>query len=514
MPKWLRDAVFYEIYPQSFMDSNGDGIGDFDGIIEKLDYIKELGCNAIWMNPCYDSPFRDAGYDVRDYKKAAARYGSNEDLIRLFGEVHKRGMHILLDLVPGHTSEEHEWFKESAKTECNEYSERYIWTDGWMRAPSGLNYVAGETPRNGVYVLNFFKCQPALNYGFLNPTESWQKGLDDPACIATREAVKDIMRFWLAAGCDGFRVDMADSLVKKDDEKKSGTSMVWKDIRKMLDESYPEAALVSEWNMPQFAIPAGFHMDFFLDWTGNGYNLLLRNMENGRNNSFFKKDSDRSILDFFDEYLEKYEKIKTQGSYSLITGNHDTTRVSHFLDARELKLAYAFLFTMPGNPFIYYGDEIGMRYLNLPSKEGGYTRTGSRTPMQWDDTVNHGFSKADAKDLYLPVDTAEDAPTVVGQQKDPASILNTVKAILAIRNSHDELKDNANLELVYAKKDERAFAYRRGSMLMLCNPSDMEVFISGKTINTNGEKVYEIGNTACHENGYALGAQSFGIYEL
>ena len=514
MPRWLKDAVFYEIYPQSFMDSNVDGIGDFNGIIEKLDYIKELGCNAIWMNPCYDSPFRDAGYDVRDYKKTAARYGSNDDLIRLFGEVHKRGMHILLDLVPGHTSEEHEWFKESSKIESNEYSERYIWTDGWFCAPSGLNYVAGETPRNGVYVLNFFKCQPALNYGFLNPTERWQKGIDDPACIATREAIKDIMRFWLDAGCDGFRVDMADSLVKKDDDKKSGTSIIWKDIRKMLDESYPEAALVSEWNMPQFAIPAGFHMDFFLDWTGNGYNLLLRNMENGRNNSFFKKDSDRSILDFFNEYLEKYEKIKAQGSYSLITGNHDTTRVSHFLDERELKLAYAFLFTMPGNPFIYYGDEIGMRYLDLPSKEGGYTRTGSRTPMQWDNTLNHGFSKADAKDLYLPTDSSEDAPTVAGQQKDPDSILNTVKAVLAIRNSHDELKDNANLELVYAKKDERAFAYRRGSLLMLCNPSDVEVVISGDALSSSGEKLYEIGNTACRENGYALGGQSFGIYGL
>ena len=124
MPTWLNDAVFYEIYPQSFMDSNGDGIGDFQGIIDKLDYIRGLGCNAIWMNPCYDSPFQDAGYDVRDYQKAAARYGSNDDLVRLFEAVHKRDMHILLDLVPGHTSEEHEWFKLSSKAEPNEYSDR------------------------------------------------------------------------------------------------------------------------------------------------------------------------------------------------------------------------------------------------------------------------------------------------------------------------------------------------------------------------------------------------------
>ena len=124
---WLKNAVFYEIYPQSFKDTNGDGIGDFNGIIEKLPYIKSLGCNAIWMNPCYDSPFKDAGYDVRDHKKVASRYGTEEDLVRLFQEAHKLGIRILLDLVPGHTSEEHPWFQESGKAEENEYSSRYIW---------------------------------------------------------------------------------------------------------------------------------------------------------------------------------------------------------------------------------------------------------------------------------------------------------------------------------------------------------------------------------------------------
>ncbi|MBD5495693.1 MAG: glycosylase [Lachnospiraceae bacterium] len=514
MPKWLKDAVFYEIYPQSFKDSNGDGIGDFNGIIEKLDYIKGLGCNAIWMNPCYDSPFSDAGYDVRDYKKTAARYGSNEDLIRLFDEVHKRDMHILLDLVPGHTSEEHEWFIESRKAEKNAYSDRYIWTDSWFHSPEGLNYVAGESPRNGTYVLNFFKCQPALNYGFLHPDKPWQKGISDAACIATREALKDIMRFWLDRGCDGFRVDMADSLVKKDDEKKSGTSEVWKDIRKMLDESYPEAALVSEWNNPQIAIPAGFHMDFFLDWVGNGYNLLMRDVSDGKNNSIFHKDSDRSILDFMDEYMEKYEKIKEQGYYCLITGNHDTIRASYYLNVSELKLVYAFMLTMPGNPFIYYGDEIGMRYMQLETKEGGYTRTGSRTPMQWDDTKNHGFSTAAAEALYLPVDLSEDAPTAAGQEKDKDSLLNVVKDVLTIRNGNEDLKENANLEILYAKREERAFAYRRGNLLMVCNPSGQDAAMEGKTLPTAGEKLYQIGEVD-HQNGkYVLGEQSFAIWKL
>ena len=214
--KWLKDTVFYEIYPQSFYDTNGDGIGDINGITAKLDYIKSLGCNALWINPCFDSPFKDAGYDVRDYKKVAPRYGTNEDLYHLFEEAHKKGVRVLLDLVPGHTSEEHPWFRESQKTEKNEYSDRFIWTDFCFHGASGLPYVGGESERSGCYILNFFKCQPALNYGFLKVTEPWQKSFRDPAAIATREALKDIMRFWLSHGCDGFRVDMASSLVKND----------------------------------------------------------------------------------------------------------------------------------------------------------------------------------------------------------------------------------------------------------------------------------------------------------
>ena len=169
IPAWLENAIFYEIYPQSFMDSNNDGIGDFKGIIQKLDYIKELGCNAIWMNPCFDSPFGDAGYDVADYYKAAPRYGTNDDLKLLFEEVHKRGMHILLDLVPGHTSTEHKWFKESLKAEKNEFSDRYVWTDSIWEEPEGMGCIRGISDRDGSCAVNFFSHQPALNYGFYNP---------------------------------------------------------------------------------------------------------------------------------------------------------------------------------------------------------------------------------------------------------------------------------------------------------------------------------------------------------
>ena len=149
MKEWLKDAVFYEIYPQSFYDSNGDGIGDIPGIIEKLDYIRSLGCNALWINPCFDSPFKDAGYDVRDYKKVAPRYGTNEDLVRLFGTAHEKGIRVLLDLVPGHTSEEHEWFRQSSQAEPNEYSDRFIWTNSCFTPGDGMPFIGGETERNG-----------------------------------------------------------------------------------------------------------------------------------------------------------------------------------------------------------------------------------------------------------------------------------------------------------------------------------------------------------------------------
>lgn len=514
MTEWLKNAIFYEIYPQSFKDSNGDGIGDINGMIEKLDYIKGLGCNAIWMNPCYDSPFKDAGYDVRDYKKVAERYGTEEDLCRLFEQVHARDMHILLDLVPGHTSEEHPWFIESSKGEKNAYSGRYIWTEQWFQRAEGFPYVAGERERNGAYVLNFFKCQPALNYGFLEPKESWQKPLWHPDCMANRAAITDIMCYWLEKGCDGFRVDMADSLVKNDDEVKSGTCQVWRDIISGVQAQYPDVALVSEWNNPASAIGmAGFQMDFFLDWHGNGYNLLMRDYDDtGRDESFFKKDSRRSILDFLDEYLPKYESIKDKGFYCLITGNHDTIRAAYHLEERELKLAYAFLFTMPGAPFLYYGDEIGMHYQELPSKEGGYTRTGSRTPMQWSNDLNCGFSTAKGELLYLPVEQGEQVPNVAEQEKREDSLLHTVRDILAIRRRFTDFENHTNLQIVYADRDRRSFAYQRGSLMMLCNPSGQEETIELPGFSEDAwTQVYGIGAGSCGQGAYTMGAQSFLI---
>ena len=482
--KWLKDAVFYEIYPQSFYDANGDGIGDFQGIIEKLDYVKSLGCNALWINPCFDSPFHDAGYDVRDYKKVAPRYGTNNDLYRLFDIAHQKGIRVLLDLVPGHTSEQHPWFIESQKAGRNAYSGRYIWTNCWIQGGAGLTAIGGECERDGTYIVNFFKCQPALNYGFLHPTEDWQAPMDHPDAIATREAMKDVMRFWLDRGCDGFRVDMADSLVKNDDDRKSATSAIWRDVREMMDEDYPEAALVSEWSNPVLAInQAGFHMDFYLDHHYNGYNTLLRDYETeGGDRSYFMKDSGGDIRRFLQDYLPKYEQTRENGYISMVTCNHDTPRPARTLSADELKLVYAFFLTMPGVPFIYYGDEIGMRYLDIPTKEGGYQRTGSRTPMQWDRSRNMGFSTAREEQLYLPLDPGPEAPCVEDQAADENSLFSEVCRLTALRHRFEDLQADAAFEVIRAVADA-PFVYKRGVLILALNPSSKQAVWSADMLN-------------------------------
>ena len=342
---WLKNSVFYEIYPQSFYDSNSDGIGDLRGITVKLDYIKNLGCNAIWINPIYDSPFMDAGYDVRDYKKIAPRYGTMEDFEHLLEQAHKKDMRILLDLVPGHTSDTHEWF-QSAKTGFpTPHDDRYIFTKCVWDAPSEYRMMCGICERDGNYMVNYFSSQPALNYGFYEVTHpEWQFSSDSPEAWATVDALKDIMRFWLDKGIDGFRVDMADSLVKNDDDKVA-TAKIWRNIREMMDNDYPDAVLISEWSNPLRAIVnAGFHADFYLDHQGNGYNELFRKRAtpDGDNLSFFADGAHGDITAFLADYVPAYLCSKDHGYISFITNNHDMPRAPFYMSEWMVQLSPAF----------------------------------------------------------------------------------------------------------------------------------------------------------------------------
>lgn len=512
MSKWLDNAIFYEIYPQSFNDTNADGIGDFQGIIEKLDYIKELGCNAIWMNPCFASPFGDAGYDVADYYMAAPRYGTNEDLKRLFGEAHKREMHVLLDLVPGHTSTEHKWFKESVKAEKNEFTDRYVWTDSIWESPDNMGSLRGISDRDGSCAVNFFSHQPALNYGYYKPEKSWQQSTDAEGPKGTVEEMKNVMRFWLQMGCDGFRVDMAGSLVKNDEEGK-GTICLWQNVRDFLDKEFPQATMVSEWGEPDKSLQGGFHMDFLLHFGPSHYNDLFRCEE-----PFFSGRGKGDISEFVNKYMESYEKSEKKGLMCIPSGNHDMDRLARSIHGDELKIAFAFLLSMPGAPFIYYGDEIGMRYVeNLTSVEGGYGRTGSRSPMQWDNGVNAGFSTAPKEKLYIKQDDALDRPTVQNQMADGHSLYNEIKKLIAIRQSIPALQSKGEIEFVYAKKNEYPFAYLRSwgdeKILVVINPAQKDVSFACNYLPI--ETVYYFGKEVSAKNGQLqVPAGSAGFYRV
>ena len=498
-PEWLKKAVFYQIYPASFADSNGDGMGDLQGIVGHLDYLNTLGVNAIWINPCFCSSFHDGGYDVTDFCHVDPRFGTDADLDLLITEAHKRKIRVCLDIVAGHTSINHPWFRASAQAEPNQYSNYYIWTDDWMRSADGYSMEAGIGDRNGCFLINYFSVQPALNYGFakVDPRQPWQLPVTHPDVQKVREELKNIFRFYLERGVDGFRVDMACSLVKNDPGKKE-TIKLWREIREILDREYPEAILISEWSYAPQALKAGFHCDFMIHCGTPGYTTLFRNegkrdifrkfirerffepdgndYRTPNRNSYFDAEGKGSAKMFFDIYLKHWEQTRRRGFISLPSGNHDLPRISDFRSEQELKTVFAFLLTMPGVPFIYYGDEIGMRnQKGLPGKEGGYTRTQARTPMQWNHSKNLGFSTAEPGELYLPTDPSPDAPTVESQQKVSDSLWCCVQKLIALRLSSSALQACGKIKLLHCDYPTvylRSFGRER--FLIALQPADAQ----------------------------------------
>ncbi len=485
VPDWVHRAVFYQIYPQSFYDSNGDGIGDLPGIIAKLDYVKSLGVDAIWVNPFFDSPFNDAGYDIRDYYKVAPRYGTNADAKRLFEEAHKRGLKVLFDYVISYTAIDHPWFVDSTRQEPNVHSNWYIWTDNVWKSEEGElanRFVHGYGQRNGNFMLNFYWSEPATNFGFHapDPEKEWQLPTNHPDVLALRAELKRVLRFWMDMGADGFRADMAGALVKGKGSDQD-TLAFWREIRGILRQDYPQAFMVSEWSGPKDALDGAFHADFF-HWF-DGYNDLAQKESwrilNGysEGHSFFDKEGEGDISHFLSRYLEQYEPTKAKGYISLPLGNHDIARLNVKRTPAELEAIIAFGISMPGVPFLYYGNEIGMRQLyDLPQIEGCYKpRAGARSPMQWTPGHNRGFSTADPSRLWLPVDTADDAPNVEAEEKDPASLLNRVRALVRLKHEEPALAAYADFLPLYAKEKTYPFVYARANgrdaVLAVFNPA-------------------------------------------
>lgn len=503
-PAWLGNAVFYQIYPSSYMDSNGDGYGDLPGITSKLDYIKSLGVNAIWMNPVFESGWFDGGYDVIDFYKVDPRFGTNDDLVTLVKEAHKRGMKVLLDLVAGHSSSKSEWFQKSANGGANDrYADYYIWSDSISakdmqdielrnkeadpEASKRGKWVEANAKRGKYYQKNYYMCQPALNYGYynVNPNHPWEQSMDAPGPQAMRRELKNIMSFWYDKGVDGFRVDMAASLVKGDPDKK-GVMSLWHDMREWQNKNYPQCILVSEWSDPTKAINAGFNIDFEIHLATKVYNTLFFASDTpwGKPDKecYFDERGLGSLKYFMDNYGSAYKETADKGYITFPTANHDFQRMrtGRRDTPAQLKVAMTFCLTMPGVPFIYYGDEIGMRYQpGLQPKEGSRERSGTRTPMQWTKGANAGFSTCEANKLYFPVATDGGKITVEAEENDPNSMLSFVKQLISLRHSSKALNNDGAWKLVSDVNQPYPMVYTRTSgdetYVVALNPSAKKV---------------------------------------
>jgi maltose alpha-D-glucosyltransferase / alpha-amylase len=529
-PKWLKKAIFYQIYPQSFKDSNCDGIGDLNGIIQKLNYIKSLGVNAIWLNPCFESEFMDAGYDITNYYKIAKRYGTNDDMDDLFDEAHVRGIRVCLDLVAGHSSDKHPFFVKSQKSEQNEYSDRYIWTKSNDILPD--NFVNGKYARDGNYMKNFFDCQPAINYGYANPNpeNEWEQPVTAAGPKKNVKELKKIISYWMDIGADGFRVDMAFSLVKNDKDF-TETNKLWNNLRKWFQNKYPDGVLIAEWSDPEKSINAGFMIDFMMHFNVPGYSSLFFN-ETGTfkgKNCYFDLEGKGNIKEFIKNFMYQINCVKNKGFVSIPTANHDFQRPNSGRrnTTDQLKVLMTFILTIPGIPFIYYGDEIGMRFVEgLPEKEGSIipegNRAGTRTPMQWNSSEKAGFSEADISIFYLPLDTDPNRPNVQEQKKDPDSLLNFVRKLTSLRKKYKALGNTGDFKPLFAKDHAYPFIFERsaedGKYIVVINPSEKKVTAE---FTHDGIKKLEpviVDKVICKVNNSLIkvtaGEVSYGIFKI
>ncbi len=453
-PHWYRKAVFYEVLVRGFADANGDGSGDFSGLIERLDYLQWLGIDCLWVPPFYESPLRDGGYDISDYYSVLDEFGTISDFKRLVSEAHARGLRIITDLPINHTSDKHEWFEASRQHPDGPFGDFYVWSDTDERYEDArIIFVdteesnwAFDPVRRQFYWHRFFSHQPDLN--FENP--------------AVQKAVFDVARFWLDQGTDGFRADAIPYLFEEEGtncENLPATHDFLKKLRAMVDEDYPGRVVIAEANQMPHEVVEYFgdedgpecHMCFHFPIMPRIFYSLrdqiaapivqamkdTPNIPEGAQWGTFLRNHDELTL----EMVTTEEREAMLGWYapdSRMRANIGIRRrLAPLLDnsRAELELIHALLLSMPGSPFLYYGDEIGMGD-NIWLED----RDAVRTPMQWNPDRNAGFSQADPGKLYLPVVQSlvyhYNHSNVEAQLAHSGSLLHWVRQMLSIRKAH------------------------------------------------------------------------------
>jgi alpha-glucosidase len=464
---WWKSSVIYQVYPRSFKDSNNDGVGDLKGIIQKLDYLQWLGINVVWLSPIYPSPMKDFGYDISDYIDIHPLFGAMDDFDNLIAELHRRKMKLILDLVPNHTSDLHEWFLESRQSKDSPKRDWYIWKDArpdggppnnWLAAFGGTAWEWDENTGQ-YYMHSFLKEQPDLNWR--NPE--------------VQEAMFDTMRFWLDKGVDGFRIDVLWHIIKDQQWRDNPANPDYKPsmatyekllpvystdqpevhdmVKKMrmVLEAYEERMMIGEIYLPIHKLMtyygqdgSGVHLPFnfqliFLPWSAQDIALAVN----------------------------QYEGALPEGGWpNWVLGNHDQCRIASRVGLSQARVAAMILLTLRGTPTIYYGEEIGMvdvpipdeevldpMGLNMPGKH--LSRDPARTPMQWNAEKNAGFS--DSKP-WLRLDKTYTRNNVETQKSNEFSLLNFYRNLIHLRSKEPSLHIGNYIPVGY---DHQFIAYKR-----------------------------------------------------
>jgi maltose alpha-D-glucosyltransferase/alpha-amylase len=444
---WYQQSVFYEVSVQSFFDANGDGIGDLAGLTEKLDYFVHLGVNCLWLIPFFESPMRDGGYDISDYRRVNPNFGSIEDFETLVSEAHKRGLRIIIDLVMNHTSDAHPWFQAARKDRHSKYHDYYVWSDTDQKYRDARiifldseksNWTWNEETQE-YYWHRFYFHQPDLNY-------------DNPAVL---EEMLEIVDFWLAMGIDGFRVDAVPYLIEREGtncENLPETHQILKRLRAFVEEKYTGRVLVCEANQwprdvvkylgegDEFQVAFNFPLmprifmalkradSSPIQWAMEQLPAIPENCQWGT----FLRNHDELTLEMvteeerqfmWAEYAEDRRQRLNLGIRRRLTPLLDN-------DRRKIELAHSLLFSLPGAPFLYYGDELGMGD-NIEL----FDRNGLRTPMQWNEGRNAGFSTA--SQIVVPIIDTPEYPVsrinAAAAQADPTSTWHTIRRMVKLR---------------------------------------------------------------------------------